>query len=72
MLRRSEHLHSLAVLCVKRLFMENSPDKGSTGTFSSCSSSHTGSGIFFSVHELPYREFELVEAAEAFRSPTSV
>jgi hypothetical protein len=40
-------LHSLDVVWVKWLFMENSPDKGNTDTFSSCYSSHTGSGIFF-------------------------
>jgi hypothetical protein len=72
MVRRSEYLHSLAVLCAKRLFTENSPDKGNTDTFTSCNSSHTDSGIFFSVHELPYWEFELVEAVEAFRDPTYI
>jgi hypothetical protein len=45
--RKSDDLHSLDVKWVKWLFMENSPDKGNTDTFRSCSSSHKGSGISF-------------------------
>jgi hypothetical protein len=47
MVRRSEGLHSLDVVWVKLLFMENSADKGNTDTFSSCSFSQTGSGMIF-------------------------
>jgi hypothetical protein len=53
MVRRSEGLHSLDVVWVKWLSMENSPDKGNNDTFNSCSSSHSGSGIFF--HSSQYR-----------------
>jgi hypothetical protein len=55
MVRRSEVLHSLDVVRVKWLFMENSPDKGNTDTFCSRNSSHTGSGIFF--HSSQYANF---------------
>jgi hypothetical protein len=44
MVRRREDLHSLDVVWVKWLLMENSSDKGNTDTFSSCNSPHTGSG----------------------------
>jgi hypothetical protein len=40
--RRSEY-----VVWVKWLLMDNSQDKGNTVTFSSCNSSHIGSGVFF-------------------------
>jgi hypothetical protein len=54
-MKRTEGLHSLDVVRVKWLFMENSPDKGNTGTSSSCNSSQTGSGIFF--HSSQYMNF---------------
>jgi hypothetical protein len=46
---------SLDVVWVEWLFEENSPDKGNTDTFSSCNSSHTGSGIF--LHSSQYANF---------------
>jgi hypothetical protein len=52
---RSEGLHLLDVVWVKWLFMENSLDKGSTDTFSSCNSLHIGSGIF--SHSSQYANF---------------
>jgi hypothetical protein len=50
MVRKKEELHSLDVVRVKCLFMESSPDRGNTDTFSSCNSSHIGSGILFHSH----------------------
>jgi hypothetical protein len=47
MVRWSVGLHSLDVVGLRRLLMENSPDKGKPITYSSCNSSHTGSCIFF-------------------------
>jgi hypothetical protein len=46
LIKRSEALHSLDVVWVKWLFLENSADKGNTDTSSSWNSSHTDSGIF--------------------------
>jgi hypothetical protein len=55
MIRRSECLHSLGLVWVKRCLMENSPDRSNTDTFCSCSYSHTGSGIF--LHSSQYANF---------------
>jgi hypothetical protein len=47
MVRWSVGLHSLDVVWVKWLLMENFPDKVNIGILSNRNSSHTGSGIFF-------------------------
>jgi hypothetical protein len=46
MVRRSEGLHSLCVVRRKWLFLESSPDKGTTDPFSNFNSQHTDSGIY--------------------------
>jgi hypothetical protein len=51
--------------------MVNSSGKGNADTFSSCNSSHTGSGIFF--HSSEHSNVHIgYRTDEAFRDPTPV